>query len=108
MILDKYRLDGKVAIITGGSRGIGRAIALGFAEAGSDVIVSSRKLPDLQKVADEISALGRRSLAVAAHAARKEEIDNLLKIVMDEFGRIDILVNNAGANPVYGSLIEIE
>jgi len=57
--IDKYRLDGKVALITGGSRGIGRATALGFAEAGADVVVASRKLPDLENVAEEIKKLGR-------------------------------------------------
>ena len=108
MILDKYRLDGKVALITGGSRGIGRAIALGFAEAGADVAIASRKLPDLGAVAKEISAFGRRSLPVAAHCAKKEEIRMLVDKTMEEFGRIDILVNNAGTNPYFGSLIEAE
>jgi len=108
MILDKYRLDGKVALITGGSRGIGRAIALGFAEVGADVVIASRKLHDLEQVAKEITALGRRSLAVATHAAHKEELNNLVERTMDEFGRIDILVNNAATNPVYGALLDLE
>lgn len=108
MILDKYRLDGKVALITGGSRGIGQAIAIGFAEAGADVVIASRKLSDLEEVARQISALGRRSLAVTAHAAHKEDLDNLVKRTMDEFGRIDILVNNAGTSPLFGSLLDAE
>ncbi|HEX76444.1 MAG TPA: SDR family oxidoreductase [Dehalococcoidia bacterium] len=108
MILDKYRLDGKVALITGGSRGIGQAVALGFAEVGADVAIASRKLPDLEEVAKEISALGRHSLAIAAHAGHKEELDDLVKKTIDEFGRIDILVNNAGTNPVFGPLVDIE
>lgn len=108
MFLERYRLDGKVALITGGSRGIGRAIALGFAEAGADVVVASRKLPDLEAVAGEISAQGRRSLAVATHAGRKQDIENLVKRTMDEFGRIDILVNDAGTNPAYGWLVNVE
>lgn len=108
MVLDKYRLDGKVALITGGSRGIGKAIALGFAEAGADIVIASRKLPDLEAVANEISATGRHALPVAAHAAKKEEIDNLVDKTMAEFGRIDILVNNAGTNPYFGETINAE
>ena len=108
MILDKYRLDGKVVLITGGSRGIGRAMALGFAEAGADVAIAARKLPDLEAVAKEISALGRRSLPVAAHCAKKEEILMLVDRTMKEFGRIDVLVNNAGTNPYFGSLVDAE
>ena len=101
-------LEGKVALVTGGSRGIGRAIALAFAHAGADVIVSSRKLPDLERVADEIRGLGRRGLAVAAHNAKMEDLTNLVAKVKEEFGRIDILVNNAATNPVFASVLEIE
>jgi len=108
MFLERYRLDGKVAVITGGSRGIGRAIALGFAEAGADIVVASRKLPDLEAVAGEISAQGRRSLAIPTHAGRKQDIENLVKRTIDEFGRIDILVNDAGTNPAYGWLVDVE
>ena len=108
MILDSYHLDGKIALITGGSRGIGRAIALAFAEVGADVIVTSRKLPDLEEVAKQISVLGRRSLAISAHCAKKEDIDNLVARTLAEFGRIDILVNNAGTNPAYGQIVDLE
>lgn len=103
-----FSLEGKVALVTGGSRGIGQAAALGLAQAGADVVVASRKLPDLEKVAEEIRGLGRKSLAVAAHVARMEEINNLVGKVKDEFGRIDILVNNAGTNPVMDSALDIE
>jgi len=103
-----FSLEGKVALVTGGSRGIGRAIALTFAENGADVIVSSRKLPDLEKVAEEIRGTGRRGLAVAAHVARPEESRALVDTVVKEFGRIDILVNNAGTNPYMGPLIDAE
>ncbi len=106
--LDKFRLSGKVALVTGGSRGIGRAIALGLAEAGADVIVASRKLPDLQTVAQEISQMGRRALAVQANVRHLPEIDNLVKKSMEEFGHIDILVNNAGTNPAFGSVFNID
>ena len=108
MILDRYRLDGKVGLITGGSRGIGRAIALGFAEAGADVVVASRMLQDLEAVAKEVSALGGRSLPVAAHCAKGDDIRMLVDKTMKEFGRIDILVNNAGTNPHFGPLTDAE
>ena len=100
-------LKGKVALVTGGSRGIGKAIALGLARAGADVVIASRKLPDLEKVADEIGSLGRRALVVATHVAKTEEINTLVNKVTDAFGRIDILVNNAGSNPVMDSALDI-
>lgn len=108
MFLDKYRLDGKVAIITGGSRGIGRAIALGMAEVGADIVISARKLPDLEETAKEITALGRKCLPVISHIGKGEDRENLVKRTIEEFGRIDILVNNAGTNPVWGSVMEID
>ncbi len=101
-------LKGKVALITGGSRGIGRAIALAFAEQGADVAISARKLPDLETVAKEIEAMGRKGLAVASHIAKPEEIKSLVEQVKAKFGRIDILVNNAGTNPYNGPLIDAE
>lgn len=88
-------LEGKVAIITGGGTGLGRSIALQFAEAGADVVVASRRLSVLEKVAREVAALGRRSLAVQTDISRKTDVDNLVKRVVNEFGVIDILVNNA-------------
>ena len=93
-----FSLDGKTAIVTGGKRGIGKAIALAFAEAGADVAVCGRVIEDgeLQAVAEEIQGLGRRSLAVQADISRKADVDNLVQKVMEEFGAIDILVNNAG------------
>lgn len=103
-----FSLQGKVALVTGGSRGIGKATALGFAEAGADVVVSSRKLPDLEKVVEEIMGLGRKSLAVAAHVGNLEEINNLVSKVRKEFGRIDILVNNAGGNPAIASAMDVD
>ena len=101
-------LEGKVALVTGGSRGIGRAIALTFADAGADVVVSSRKLPDLEVVAEEIKAKGRKGLAVASHVAKMEDSVELINKVKSEFGRLDILVNNAGTNPYNGPLIDAE
>ena len=95
----QFSLEGRIALVTGGSRGIGRATALGFAKAGADVVVTSRKLPDLEEVAQEVRKLGRKSLAVAAHVGRIGEIGDLVARVKEEFGRIDILVNNAGTSP---------
>lgn len=98
MSIPSFSLEGKAAIITGGKQGIGRAIALAFAEAGADVAVCSRVIEDgkLQAVADEIQRSGRRSLAVQADISRKADVANLVQRAMDEFGSIDILVNNAG------------
>jgi len=70
-------LEGKVALVTGGSRGIGKEIALAFADAGADVAISGRKLPDLEKVADEVRKFGRRCLPVSAHARKVEELKHL-------------------------------
>jgi dehydrogenase/reductase SDR family protein 4 len=101
-------LEGKVALVTGGSRGIGKAIALAFAGAGADVAISSRKLPALEEVATEIKAFGRRVLPVAAHGRKPDELKQLIEIVRAEFGRLDILVNNAATNPIMAPLVEIE
>jgi dehydrogenase/reductase SDR family member 4 len=105
---EPFSLSGKVALVTGGSRGIGRALAVGLAKAGADVAVSSRKLPDLEEVAAEIVRLGRRSMAVATHVGRTEEVRNLVTNVKDEFGRIDILVNNAATNPTMDQAMDVE
>ena len=106
--LDDFSLKGKVALVSGGSRGIGKAIAVGFAKAGADVALASRKLPDLEKAAKEIRGFGRKSLAVTAHIGRAEEIGSLVGKVTEEFGRIDILVNCAATNPTMDQAMEIE
>jgi NAD(P)-dependent dehydrogenase (short-subunit alcohol dehydrogenase family) len=99
MSIPSLSLEGKVAIVTGGSRGIGRAIALTFAGAGADVVVCSRDLDGkLGTVAEEIKGLGRRSLAVPTDVMQKAALDNLVQKTMAEFGAIDILVNNAGTS----------
>ncbi|MDQ1510243.1 MAG: hypothetical protein QOG50_2087 [Actinomycetota bacterium] len=94
-----FDLSGKVAIVTGGGRGLGKAIALGLAGAGSDVIVASRKIDNCKEVAGEIEAMGRRSLAVACHLGRPDQIDALIASAYEEFGRVDIVVNNAAMSP---------
>jgi NAD(P)-dependent dehydrogenase (short-subunit alcohol dehydrogenase family) len=101
-------LEGKVALVTGSSRGIGKAIALTFADAGADVVVASRKLEDLEKVAAEIKAMGRKALCVPTHAKKVEALENLVQNTMDEFGRIDVLVNNAATNPAMGPIVDTE
>jgi NAD(P)-dependent dehydrogenase (short-subunit alcohol dehydrogenase family) len=94
-----FDFTGKVALVTGGSRGLGYQMAKAFAERGADVIVASRKLEACEAVAEEVRALGRRALAVACHAGRWDEIDRLIETAYGAFGRIDILVNNAGMGP---------
>lgn len=106
--LDEFSLKGKVALVTGGSRGIGKEIAIGLAKAGADVALASRKLPDLEEVAKEIKATGRKSIAVAAHIGRMEEVTNLVAKVKDTFGKIDILINNAATNPTVDQAIDVE
>ena len=101
-------LKDKVALITGASRGIGEATAIGLAQAGADLAIVSRKLPDLEKVGEEINKLGRKCLPVQANVAKMEEINNLVKIVLEEFGKIDILVNNAATNPTMASAIDVD
>jgi len=92
------KLEGKIAIVTGGGTGLGKAMALEFADAGADVVVCSRNKDNIEKVRDEIIALGRRSLAIATDVCVKEQVTNMVKKVIDEFGRVDILVNNSGTN----------
>jgi NAD(P)-dependent dehydrogenase (short-subunit alcohol dehydrogenase family) len=100
MTLDPYfDLTGKIALVTGGSRGLGYQMVRAFAERGADVVVASRKLDNCEKVADEVRALGRRALALQVHAAKWDSIDAMLVAAYAEFGRIDILVNNAGMSP---------
>jgi len=103
-----FDLSGKVAIVTGGSRGIGRAIALGLASHGADVVVASRKQEDLDVVAGEIRALGRKAVATATHMRSREDIDRLVQATLAEFGKIDILINNAGTNPYFGPFMDME
>jgi dehydrogenase/reductase SDR family protein 4 len=106
--LEEFSLKGKVALVTGGSRGIGKEIAIGLAKAGADVALASRKLPDLEEVAKEVKSTGRKSLAIAAHIGKIEEINNLVNKVKEEFGKIDILVNNAATNPTMDQAIDVE
>jgi len=106
MALPDFSLDGKVALVTGAKRGIGKAIALTFAEAGANVVVCGRTLPDLEQVAEEIKVLGRDSLAVKTDVTIKSEVQSLVGRTVKEFGTIDVLVNNAVVYAA-GSLVEL-
>ena len=99
MTKDHFDLSGKVALVTGGSRGLGLQMVRAFAEHGADVIIVSRKLDACEAVADEVRALGRRALALSAHVGKWDEIDRMIEAAYAQFGRIDILVNNAGMSP---------
>ena len=101
-------LKGKVAVVTGGSRGLGREMVLGLAAAGADVVIASRKLPACEQVATEVvETHGRRALPVAFHVGRWEQAGELVERVYDHFGRVDVLVNNAGMSPTYSSVAEV-
>jgi len=93
-----FSLKGKVALVTGGTRGMGRAMALTFAQAGADVAVCSRHLPDAEKTAQEIRDMGRRSVAIRADISRARDVDSMIDRVVTELGTLDILVNNAAVN----------
>ena len=101
-----FDLNGKVALVTGGSRGLGRAISLGLAAHGADVIVASRKLDACEQVASEIRAMGRRSLAHACHMGHWDEVGALAEIAYSTFSKVDILVNNAGMSPAAPSSLD--
>jgi dehydrogenase/reductase SDR family member 4 len=104
MSQNPFHLDGRVAIITGASKGIGASIAQTFAANGAKVVVSSRKQAAVDEVVAEIQAAGGEALAVAAHVGDTQALENLVKLTIEHYGRIDILVNNAATNPVFGPL----
>ena len=96
MILDRFKVDGKVAVVTGAGRGIGAASAIALAEAGADVVVSSRTADQLEQVAKDVEALGRRAHVVPANLMDLEAVAGLADEAYDEFGRLDVVVNNVG------------
>jgi 7-alpha-hydroxysteroid dehydrogenase len=96
MILDRFTLTDKVAIVTGAGKGIGRGIARGFAEAGAHVVCAARTPSDLDAIADEVRTLGRRALAVPTDVTQTADLEHLVDATIAEFGRLDVLVNNAG------------
>ena len=104
--LSKFSLKDKVAIVTGGGRGIGQAVAYSFAKAGAKVVITSRKAQDLEATAAEIKTFGAEALVIPAHLGNIEEIKKVVDTVMAKYGRIDILVNNAAASPAISSVFD--
>lgn len=104
MILDRFRLDGRVAVVTGAGRGIGAACAIGLAEAGADVVVSSRTESQLRDVAARIESLGRRAVVVPADLSDLEQVAALAHRAYDDLGRLDVVVNNVGGTIPNGFL----
>lgn len=102
------RLNGKVAIVTGGSRGIGEGIATAFGREGARVVVASRKLEGLEPVAKKITDAGGECEAMACHTGKPEQVDELVQRTVERFGQVDILVNNAATNPYFGPMIDLD
>lgn len=107
-IQQKFNLTGKVAIVTGASKGIGASIAMGFAESGAKVVVSSRNQEAVDKVVDEIKSKGYSAVGIACNVGDAAQREKLVQKSIAEFGGVDILVNNAATNPVFGKLAEAE
>lgn len=103
-----FDLDGKIALVTGASRGIGEAIARLLAQQGAHVIVSSRKIDDCQQVADSIVAAGGQASAMACHIGEMEQITATIEAIRSQFGKLDILVNNAATNPFFGNVLDTD
>ncbi|HEU4412455.1 MAG TPA: glucose 1-dehydrogenase [Polyangiaceae bacterium] len=101
-------LEGKVAIVTGASRGIGEAVARAFADAGARVVLAARKVEPLQNVADSIKASGGQAIALGCHAGQPEQLRALLDGTIERFGKVDVLVNNAATNPYFGPLLGVD
>jgi NAD(P)-dependent dehydrogenase (short-subunit alcohol dehydrogenase family) len=101
-----FDLSGKVALVTGGSRGLGLEMVRAFAQAGADIIIASRKLDACEAAAAEVEALGRRAFAYACHVGEWDQLDGLVEASYARMGRVDILVNNAGMSPLAPSAVE--
>ncbi len=108
-VTDRFLLTGRVALVTGGSRGLGREMVLAFAEAGADVVIASRNGAACAELARHVEAqTGRHALGVSCHVGHWDELPGLLDAAYDRFGRLDVLVNNAGKSPLYSSLAEVD
>ena len=105
--LNRFRLTDKVALVTGGSRGLGKEMAQAFAAVGADVVIVSRKIENCVEVAKKIeSETGRQAMAYSCHVGDWKQIDDMVQAVYQRFGRIDVLVNNAGMSPLYENLVD--
>ncbi len=103
-----FDLSGKIALVTGGSRGLGREMVRAFAQAGADVMIASRKLPQCEELAAEIrETTGRRAFPYACHVGDWQQVEGMIEAAYDHFGRLDVLVNNAGLSPLYPSLADV-
>lgn len=98
-ILKQFKLNGKVAIVTGAGNGIGAGIAVAYAQAGADIVIAARTRPDIESVAAEVRKTGRRAIAVPTDVMQEQQLLELVAVALEEFGRIDVLVNNAGGSP---------
>jgi len=106
--MDKiYDMSGKVVLITGGSRGLGRAMALGFAAQGADIAIVSRKMDSCEQTAKEVEALGVSAFPYAVHVGNWNQLDEMVDAVYERFGKVDVLINNAGMSPLYESLVDV-
>ena len=108
LISKQFNLEGKVAIVTGSSKGIGKAIAKGLAENGAQVVISSRSQEACDAVANEFRAAGLKAIGIACHIGKADQRENLVTQTIGAFGRIDILVNNAAINPVFGPIEDVD
>jgi len=105
---DLFDLTDRVAVVTGGSRGLGREMVLGFARAGADVVIASRKVESCRALARQVEAeTGRRALAHACHVGRWQDLDRLADAAYQTFGKVDVLVNNAGMSPLYDQVVNV-
>lgn len=105
-IREKMNFDGRIALITGASRGIGKAIALGLAEFGAHVIITARNAEPLEETAHQINSTGGKATPIVCHSARSKDVTFLFERVRNDFGRLDILVNNSATNPYFGPILE--
>jgi NAD(P)-dependent dehydrogenase (short-subunit alcohol dehydrogenase family) len=107
-VKDLFDLTDRVAVVTGGSRGLGREMVLAFARAGADVVIASRKLESCQALAREVETeTGRRAVAHACHVGRWQDLDRLADAAYRAFGKVDVLVNNAGLSPLYDHVVNV-
>jgi dehydrogenase/reductase SDR family member 4 len=106
MYKEMFDLTGKVAIVTGGSRGIGEAIAMALAEYGAKLVLSSRKIEGLNEVRDKVEAAGGEAICIPAHMGKTESLQAVVDGTIEAFGTVDILVNNAATNPIFGPIMD--